>query len=95
MPAASAMRWVMVILALASSMALAGIAVLLRRRSRFAFYFGLALLALISVLSITDQVGLLDLLTLLLNLVAFGLMIKDRAWYLQRDKAAPKGDPAG
>jgi hypothetical protein len=93
--AESVITWVMVNLAVISAMALAGIAFLLRRRSRFAYYVGLALLALIAVLSITDQVGLLDLFTLLVNLVALGLMVKDRAWYLQRDKAVPTGVPAG
>jgi hypothetical protein len=93
-PATGAMKWVMVILALISSVALAGIAILLRKRVRFAFYFGLTLLALIAVLSITDQVGLLDLFTLLLNLGAFGLMVKDRTWYLRSGNSAPAADQA-
>jgi len=94
-PSASVIQWVMAILALVSAVALAGIAFFLRRRNRFAFYFGLALLALIAVLSIADQVGLLDLFTLLVNLVALGLMVRDRGWYLQWGRNVPKGDPAG
>jgi hypothetical protein len=38
---------------------------------------------MIAVLSITDEFGLLDLFCLLISLVPLGLMLKDRAWYLQ------------
>lgn len=79
-------RWVMAILALASSVALAGIAYFLARRNRLAFFFGVVFLALLAILSITDEFGLLDLLSLLISLVPLGLMLKDRAWYLQSGK---------
>jgi hypothetical protein len=81
--AASLMKWVMVILALCASAALAGAVAFLRRRSRLAFYAAAALLVLIAVLSITDEFGLLDLFSFLLSLIPLGLLLKDRAWYLQ------------
>jgi hypothetical protein len=61
---------------------LTGIVIFLRRRNRLAFYAGVAILIAIAVLSITDEFGLPDLFTLLISLVALGLMLKDRAWYL-------------
>ena len=88
--AANAARWIMAILALGASACLADLAIFLRRRSRIAFYAGGLILAAIAVLSITDQVGLLDLLTLVISLVALGLMLKDRGWYLQGSGAPPK-----
>ena len=69
-------KWVMTILAIGSSAALAGIAIFLRKRNRFAFYFGLIILATLAILSITDEFGLLDLFSLLISLIPLGLMLK-------------------
>jgi hypothetical protein len=69
---------------------LTGIVIFLRRRNRLAFYAGVAILIAIAVLSITDEFGLPDLFTLLISLVALGLMLKDRAWYLHSSSTAPK-----
>ena len=81
-PTDGVIKWVMVILALGVSGFLTGIVIFLRRRKRLAFYAGVAILIAIAVLSITDEFGLPDLFTLLISLVALGLMLKDRAWYL-------------
>ena len=91
-PPDGVVKWVMVILALGVSGFLTGIVIFLRRRNRLAFYTGVAILATIVVLSITDEFGLPDLFTLLISLVALGLMLKDRSWYLQSSNAAPKRD---
>jgi hypothetical protein len=88
--AAGVIRWAMVILALGTSVVLAGIVLFLRRRNRLAFYAGVILLATIAVLSITDQIGLPDLFMLLINLFALGLMLKDRSWYLQSSNATSR-----
>ncbi|MCB2214247.1 hypothetical protein KQH50_02510 [bacterium] len=78
----SLMVWIMAGLAFASAVALVVVAVLLRRRVRLAYYVGMGLLALIAVLSVTDQVGLLDVASLAISLTPVVLMIKDRKWYL-------------
>jgi hypothetical protein len=83
-PQAGGLRWIMAVLALGSAAFLAGIAFLLRRHSRPAYFLALGLLAVIAVLSITDQIGLLDLASLLINLIPLGLLLKDRRWYLER-----------
>jgi hypothetical protein len=78
----SLMVWIMAGLAFISAVALAVVAVLLRRRARIGYYLGLPLLALIAVLSVTDQVGLLDLFSLAISLTPLILMVVDRRWYL-------------
>ena len=83
-------RWIMAALALGTSAVLAGLAVLLRRRYRPAYYAAALLLAIIAVLSITDDFGLWDLFSLLICLAALALLLKDRAWYL-----GPGGDRRG
>jgi hypothetical protein len=82
------LRWGMAGLALASAASLGGIALLLSRRSRPAFFFAISLLAIIVVLSITDQIGLADLVALAVSAVPLGLLLKDRAWYLRKTNAA-------
>lgn len=82
LPSAGVVKWVIFILALGTSVVMAGIVIFLRARKRFAFYFGVVLLTIIAVLSITDEVGLSDLVVLLASLITLGLLIKDRAWHL-------------
>jgi hypothetical protein len=86
MPAA---RWVMAALAWTSAAALAGLAILLSKRLRPAFYLAVVLLTLIAVLSITDQIGILDLVSLAVSVIPLVLLLKDRGWYLRRT------DPGG
>jgi hypothetical protein len=85
-------RWVMACLAWASAAALAGLTLLLTRRSRLAFFLLVILLAIIVVLSLTDQVGLVDLGALAVSVIPLVLLLKDRAWYLRRNDAGK--DPA-
>jgi hypothetical protein len=98
------LRWVMAGLACGGAAGLAGIALLLSRRSRPAFFVAIFLLTFITVLSITDQVGLADLVALAVSAVPLGLLLKDRAWYLRPtntaggatmdDRADHRQDPA-
>jgi len=82
-----ALRWVMAGLAWASAAALAGLAILLGKRNRVAFYLALILLAIIAVLSIADQIGILDLVSLAVSVIPLVLLLKDRGWYLRRTDA--------
>jgi hypothetical protein len=75
-------RWVIGGLAVAAAAALAVTALLLRRRIRVAYFFAVLVLAAIAVLSLTDQVGVLDVASLLVSLIPLILLLKDRAWYL-------------
>jgi len=84
------LRWVMAGLAWASAAALAVLAILLGRRSRVAFFLAVILLTIIAVLSITDQIGWLDLAALAVSVIPLVLLLKDRAWYLRQE---PPGKP--
>lgn len=77
-------RWAIAMMAAGFAAALAGTVFFLRKRDRLAFYLGCALMVLVTFLSITDQVGLVDVFTLLTSLATLGLMLKDRAWYLHK-----------
>ncbi len=81
----SAMTWIWAGLAALSALALAGAAFLLRRRSKLAYYFALLMLGALALLSVTDQVGLLDIFSLFISLVPFILLLWDRKWYLRLD----------
>ncbi len=78
-------RWIMAILALLVAGVLLGLCIFIRRNNRIAYYLTLALLLVTSFLTITDQFGLSDLIVLAVMVIPLGLLIKDRAWYLQRD----------
>ena len=74
---------IIIILAFGSSAILVCIAIFIKRRNRFAFYFGLLMLTIIAVLSITDEFGWLDFFSLLISLIPLVLLLKDRNWYLK------------
>lgn len=51
------------------------------KRSRWAFLFALVVLSVNIVLTVTDQFGLIDLITMLIDLAILGLLFFDRAKY--------------
>jgi lysylphosphatidylglycerol synthetase-like protein (DUF2156 family) len=75
-------RWIMGILAFGSAGALIVLIILLGKRIRIAYFLTLGMLALLAVLTITDEVGWVDLLYLAIVVVPLILLIKDRVWYL-------------
>lgn len=88
-PEGDLVRWGMSILAFLTCVFLIVVYFLLRRQGGVAYYLMLGMLSLISLLSVTDEFGLLDLFVLVINVVSFLLLIKDRAFYLQRKQANP------
>jgi len=84
MPVSNQVRWIMAILAFLIAGALLGLCIFLRRRNRIAYFLTLGLLLVTSFLTVTDQFGLSDLIVLTVMVIPFGLLIKDRGWYLQR-----------
>ncbi len=79
-----ALRWVMALMALAAAGLLGLTALLLARRSRLAWFAALAMLAGVAVLSLADEIGLLDLVSLALSAIPIVLLIKERRWFLPR-----------
>lgn len=84
-PNSSLVRGVTATLASLTSGALLLLSILLKKRYTLAFYLTLALLLLISFLTITDEFGIYDLIVLLITLIPLILLIKDRAWYLNQE----------
>ena len=76
--------WGMTILALLAFGFLIGDYRLMVKHGGLAYYLMLGMIALISILTVMDEFGLVDLAVLLLNLLTFILLIKDRHYYLQR-----------
>ena len=76
-------------LALGTSLCLALLAFFLWRRNRFAYISGVVLLGGILVLSLTDQLGVWDILAMASLLAALVLLLKDRKWYLGRQAESP------
>ena len=74
-------RWIFSFLALGTAAVLVVLFILLRKRVRFAYYAALVVLALLAVLSLTDQVGWPDLVSLLLSITPFVLLLKDHLYY--------------
>jgi hypothetical protein len=84
LPDSSAIRWIMGILAFGCACTLIVFAILLGKRVRVAYFTTLGLLALLVVRTITDEVGLADLVYLVLAATPLILLIKDRSWYLKK-----------
>lgn len=88
LPEIPRLRWLIPLLALAGSAALTGFYLLARRFGGIGYYPLLALLVLISILTITDEFGLVDLNVLILHLVPLVLLVMDRSWYRRESRAA-------
>lgn len=83
LPDSPLVKWVMAALAFATAIALFGLSILLKKRIRIAYYLALAFLLFISILTIFDDFGLVDLVVLMINIIPIILLIKDRVWYRQ------------
>ena len=86
LPDSPAIRWIMGILAFGCACTLVALAVLLAKRFRLAYYPTAGLLALLVVLTLTDEVGLADWIYLILAATPLLLLIKDRSWYLRKNR---------
>ncbi|MCJ7706626.1 MAG: hypothetical protein MUO38_03300 [Anaerolineales bacterium] len=83
-PAGELVRMIMALLALTAAVVLGFLAIMLRRRSRWGYFLTVAALILLAALTIADEVGLADLVVLVIAVMPLLLLIKDRAWYLGR-----------
>jgi len=83
LPVPPALKWIMALLSIGMAGILLGLFVLLRKGNRGAYYLILAFFAVTSLLTIFDDVGLSDIVVLILNIIPIVLLIQDRAWYFQ------------
>lgn len=77
------MKGIMAFLSLAIAGILLGLFIFVLKHGRIAYYLTLAFFVVASLLTIFDDVGLSDIVVLIINIVPIVLLIKDRAWYLQ------------
>jgi peptidoglycan/LPS O-acetylase OafA/YrhL len=89
-PKENLVRWTMAILAFLVAGVLSILWFFLRKRSKVAYYLTLVLLLFISLLTVFDEFGLSDLIYLIIAIVPLVLLIKDQAWYLQRETRPPQ-----
>ena len=78
----SALRWVMAGLALLTAGFLLALRRLITSHSRLAFWLAVPSFALMTVAALLDEVGLADLVVLIISVLPLALLLKDRAWYL-------------
>jgi hypothetical protein len=84
LPSSPLVQGLMAFLSFAMAGALFGLFFLHIKRIRIAYFLTLGLFVIITIAFVFDEFGWIDLLALLMNLVPIALLIKDRAWYLQR-----------
>jgi hypothetical protein len=83
--------WVMTGLAVVTAGVLATLAWLLRRNDPLAFWLTTATLTAIILFGLMDDLGLSDLVFLLITSLPLALILKDRSWYLGHDARAREG----
>ncbi|KAA3647191.1 MAG: hypothetical protein DWQ07_06740 [Chloroflexi bacterium] len=76
-------QMMMAIMSIGTAAVMMGLVLFLQRRNRLAYWLTLALLAFLFIMTIVDQVGLVDVIVLVLHLVPFILLLKERGWYMQ------------
>ena len=74
--------WIISILMFANACVMLWVGVGIGKQQRRFYYLALAVLAVNIVLTVTDQVGLLDWITLCLDVALFALLVATRARYL-------------
>jgi hypothetical protein len=76
------LRWGFIFLALCTSFSLVFLVFLLNSRKKAAYYLIMFELTLISILSVTDEVGFLDFFILVVSAAAIVILFLNRSWYL-------------
>ena len=80
----TAFKWLISALAFLASLMLVGLCYFLRKRSKFAWYGMVLILSAMTLAGFLDQLGLIDILSILLTVFPLALLIKDRKWYLRK-----------
>jgi len=75
--------WMMALLSLAAACVFLILSLLIYRRNQTGYYLALAALVLTALLIFFDDVGVSDLIVLMVALIPVGLLVRDRAWYLR------------
>jgi lysylphosphatidylglycerol synthetase-like protein (DUF2156 family) len=76
-------KGIMASLSIAIAVMLLGLFIFINRRNRIAYYLAFVLLIATFLLNFFDDIGLVDLVVIIINIIPIILLIKDRDWYLQ------------
>jgi chromate transport protein ChrA len=82
-PDLAQMKGILASISISIAVILLGLTFFLFKRSRTAFYLTLLFFGITCLLTIFDDVGLPDVVFLIISLIPIFLLLKDRAWYLQ------------
>lgn len=82
LPVMPAVRMVLAILSMFMASIIAVLFISLYRGSRWAYYLTLAIFIFTAILTIFDNVGLADIIVLVLNIIPIVLLILGRTWFL-------------
>ncbi len=83
LPEEPLLRWGMGIIAIAGGLILAGLGILLMRKSRMAYWLSLAGLGTAALVNLFDEVGWLDAAVVLISLLPFILLLISIRWFLK------------
>jgi lysylphosphatidylglycerol synthetase-like protein (DUF2156 family) len=86
--------WVIPILMAGNALAMLACGIGLGKRSRFFYYLSLAVIGVNILLTVTDQVGLFDYITLLLDLVILTLLVASRKGFTPSKKPEDLSRPS-
>jgi hypothetical protein len=78
---ANGLRWAMATAALLVAGVLGTLAVRLQRRSRLVYWIAVTSLAAMTVAAVLDELGLADIVFIVMTLLPLALLLKDRDWY--------------
>ena len=84
LPSTAWLRGLMAGLAALTGLLLLGLVYFLEHRQRLAYYAALALLFLIALLTLTDQLGWIDLVYSVLAMAPVILLIIEKDWYVKK-----------
>ena len=86
-PGSAVSGWAIPILMAGNALAMLACGIGLRKRSLFIYYLSLAVIGINILLTVTDQVGLFDYITLLLDLVILTLLVASHKGFTQPSKS--------
>ncbi len=84
---ATLLKWTMATLGCVTAVILAVLASQLRRRSRLSYWLTVTFLISMILVGLFDELGLADMVYLVLTLIPLGLLLRDRNWYLRTPPA--------
>jgi hypothetical protein len=91
LPVPPELKAILAVLSILMAGILTGLFVFLLKGNRVAYYLIIAFFFVVSILTIFDDVGVSDIIVLVLNIIPIILLIKDRNWYRRVQPQANAG----